>query len=387
MEATMIRAKAAQAFDAIPGAFGAFCRRPRPRPHWRRGSVCLILAGLVLAHSTPTAGQEKPLDIGVLALGPRPVPVWHCGPQSFQLASAERPRETMPFYVLGLRDELEKLKYVEDRPDNAGKPGRRFALDLRMGTVKEVKQYAREFVRRHVDMMVGVATVAVRAAQEESRDSGIPILMTGVSDPVGDGFVSSLARPGGNITGVSHQVVQGSGKRVEMFRDMVPGLRRLITMRQPAYRPSEKSLEEIRAVAKDLQIEVVDWNVTSREELQAALAGTRWEAGDGIMITPDSLVISNVDLILETSLAQRVPTFGLQDFMADWGALGAYGPSTYQAGGRDALYVDKISKGAKPGDLPVEPVDPTFVINLKAAACLGVSLPLEVLHQADRVIR
>jgi putative ABC transport system substrate-binding protein len=394
MEATMIRAKAAQAFDAaddavdaIGGFFGAFCRPPRMQPRRLRGTVCLILAGLVLAHPTPTAGQEKRLDIGVLALGPRPVPVWHCGPQSFQLASAERPRETMPFYVLGLRDELEKLKYVEDRPENAGKPGRRFALDLRMGTIKEVKQYAREFVRRHVDMIVGVATVAVRAAQEESRDSGIPILMAGVSDPVGDGFVSSLARPGGFITGVSHQGVQGSGKRVEMFREMVPGLRRLVTMRQPAYRPSEKSLEEIRAVAKQLQIEVVDWIVTSREELQAALASTQWEAGDGIMVTPDSLIISNVDLILETSLAQRVPTFGLQDFMADWGALGAYGPSTYQAGGRDALYVDKISKGAKPGDLPVEPVDPTFVINLKAAECLGVPLPLEVLHQADRVIR
>jgi putative ABC transport system substrate-binding protein len=390
MEATMIRAQAAQAFDAVDaigGVFGESRRRSRVQPHRLRGAVCLVLAGLVLAHPTPTVGQEKRLDIGVLALGPRPVPVWHCGPQSFQLASAERPRETMPFYVLGLRDELEKLKYVEDRPDNVGKPGRRFALDLRMGTIKEVKQYAHEFVRRHVDMMVGVATVAVRAAQEESRDSGIPILMAGVSDPVGDGFVSSLARPGGNITGVSHQGVQGSGKRVEMFREMVPGLRRLVTMRQPAYRPSEKSLEEIKAVAKQLQIEVLDWIVTSREELQAALANTQWEAGDGIMITPDSLIISNVDLILETSLAQRVPTFGLQDFMADWGALGAYGPSTYQAGGRDALYVDKISKGAKPGDLPVEPVDPTFVINLKAAECLGVSLPLEVLHQADRIIR
>jgi putative tryptophan/tyrosine transport system substrate-binding protein len=105
------------------------------------------------------------------------------------------------------------------------------------------------------------------------------------------------------------------------------------------------------------------------------------------MILPDSLIISNVDVILETSLERRVPAFALQDFMADWGALGAYGPSAYQAGGRDAFYVDKISKGVKPGDLPVEPVDPTFVINLKAAECLGISLPLEVLHQADRVIR
>jgi putative ABC transport system substrate-binding protein len=82
-----------------------------------------------------------------------------------------------------------------------------------------------------------------------------------------------------------------------------------------------------------------------------------------------------------------VPTLGLQDYMADWGALAAYGPSAYQAGAHSAQYVDKISKGAKPGDLPIEPMDPTFVINLKAAECLGISLPLELLHQADRVIR
>jgi putative ABC transport system substrate-binding protein len=315
------------------------------------------------------------------------VPAWHCGPRDYQLASAERSGEAMPFYVLGLRDELEKLKYVEDRPGNAGKPGRRFALELGLGTLKEVREYAREFVRRKVDMIVGVATLAVRVAQEETRGRSMPILMTGVSDPVGEGFVSSLARPGGSITGVSHQLVQGSGKRVELFREMVPGLRRLITMRVPDYGPSEKSMEEIKAVAEQLKIEVLDWSVASREELEAALAKFNWMPGDGIMILPDSLIISNVDVILETSLERRVPAFALQDFMADWGALGAYGPSAYQAGGRDAFYVDKISKGVKPGDLPVEPVDPTFVINLKAAECLGISLPLEVLHQADRVIR
>src|SRR5580692_7400317 len=218
MEVTMIPVGAAETFDAVDG-IGRSCGRPRTDRGWLRGTMFSIIAGMLLTHPVPAGGQEKRIEIGVLALGPRPVPAWHCGREDYRLASAERPRETMPFYVLGLRDELEKLKYVEDRPDNAGKQGRRFALDLRMGTVKEVKQYAREFVRRHVDMMVGVATVAVRAAQEESRDTGIPILMAGVSDPVGDGFVSSLARPGGNITGVSHQGVQGSGKRVELFRE------------------------------------------------------------------------------------------------------------------------------------------------------------------------
>jgi putative ABC transport system substrate-binding protein len=105
------------------------------------------------------------------------------------------------------------------------------------------------------------------------------------------------------------------------------------------------------------------------------------------MMVSDTLIISNIDLVLETSLEQRVPTFGVHDYMADWGAIAAYGPSAYRTGKHSALYVDKITKGANPADLPVVPVDPTFVINLRAAECLGLSPPLEVLHQADRIIR
>jgi putative ABC transport system substrate-binding protein len=377
----MIAARAVRKFYRVDWfSIGPRIDRNRLRPYW-------IIAALLLAPAMPAAAQEKPLQIGVLALGPRNIPDWHCGPRAYQLASAEPRRETMPFYVVGLRDELEKLKYVEDRPENVGKPGRRFELDLRMGNLQEVRRYAREFVRRRVDMIVAVATATVQVAQEETRDSPIPILMTGVSDPVGEGFVQSLARPGGFITGVSHQLVQGSGKRVELFKEIIPGLQRLITIRRPGYRPSEDSMKEIRAVAAQWKIAILDWGVTSREELQTALAEAQWQAGDGIMILPDSLIIANVDLVIETSLEQRVPAFGLQDFMALWGAIAAYGPSAYEAGGRDALYIDKIIKGARPGDLPVEPVDPNYLINLKVAACLGVSVPLEVLHQADRVIR
>jgi putative ABC transport system substrate-binding protein len=351
------------------------------------GKVYPLIAALLLASLLAAKAQEKPLEIGVLALGPRNLPNWQCGNGIPRLAAAEPRRETMPFYVQGLLDELEKLKYVENRPDNAGKPGRRFVVDLRMGTLPEVRGFAREFVRKQVDVIVAVATVAVRIAQEETRDRPIPILMTGVSDPVGEGFLQSLARPGGFITGVSHQQVQGSGKRVELFKEMLPRLQRMITIRMLGYSVSEKSMVEIRAAADRLKIDILDWTVTSRAELKAVLAKVRRDTADGIMILPDSLIISNIDLVLETSLEQGVPTFGLQDFMADWGAIGAYGPSTYQAGGRVARYVDKISKGAKPGDLPVEPIDPTLVVNLKAAACLGVPLPLTVLQQADRVIR
>jgi putative ABC transport system substrate-binding protein len=357
------------------------------RPRWLRRAGYPIIAALLLIVPLCAHAEEKPLQIGVLALGPRNMPNWRCGPDAYRLAAAERRREILPFYVVGLLDELERLKYVEDRPDNAGTPGRRFVLDVRMGTPQEVKGFAREFAERRVDIIVAVATTAVRIAQEETKQNPIPILFPGISDPVGDGFVQSLARPGGFITGVSHQQVQGSGKRVELFKEMLPGLRRLITIRRPGYGPAEKSMAEIRAAAERLKIDILDWTADSREDLQSMLAQVRRETADGIMMLPDAFVISNTDLVIETSLEQGVPTFGLQDFMASWGALGAYGPSTFQAGGRVARYIDKISKGAKPGDLPVEPLDPIFVVNLKAAQCLGVSLPLEVLNQADRVIR
>jgi putative ABC transport system substrate-binding protein len=365
---------------------GGDCSRSSART-FASGVIGSAVAALLLALAPAAEAQDKPLEIGVLALGPRKLPVWQCGTGAPQLAAAQPHHETMPFYVRGLLDELEKLKYLENRPGNAGKPGRRFVLDLRMGTPQELRSAAREFVRKRVDFIVGIATTATRIAQEESKDNPIPILFPGISDPVGDGFVQSLARPGGFITGVSHQQVQGSGKRVELFKEMMPGLKRMITLRRPGYGPAEKSMPEIRATTGRSQIEVLDWTFDNRGDLQALLAKVSRETADGFMILPDSAVISNMDLVLERSLEQGVPTFGLQDFMADWGAIGAYGPSAYQAGGRLAGYIDKISKGAKPGEMPVEPTDPTLVINLKAAACLGVPVPLTVLQQADRVIR
>jgi putative ABC transport system substrate-binding protein len=387
----MISGRVAATFDLVGrsrrnvGDF--FGSRPLRHGLWLCRARRSLVAGLLITSLLPAHAQEKPLEIGVLALGPRNMPVWHCGPREHRLAAVAPRRETMPFYVVGLRDELERLSYVENRPENEGKPGRRFALNLRMGTQQEVRGFARELAQKRVDVIVAVATSGVRVAHEETRQYGIPIVFPGISDPVGDGFVQSLARPGGLITGVSHQQVQGSGKRVELFKEMVPSLQRLVTLHRPNYGPAEQSMVEIRAAADRLKIDIIDWTVSSRDELRAALAKVRRETADGIMVLPDALIISNMDLVLETSLEQRVPTFGLQDFMADWGALGAYGPSTYQAGRRLALYVDKIAKGARPGDLPVEPIDPMFVVNLKAAECLGVSLPLTVLHQADRVIR
>jgi putative ABC transport system substrate-binding protein len=347
----------------------------------------LSIALLLLVPALPVRAQERPLEIGVLAFGPRPIPVWSCGNAGGAAATAQPKQETMPFYILGLLEGLERLNYIDVRNEKAGRTGRRVNLDVRMGTFQELRIHAQEFARKPVDIIVAVASAAVKIAQEETRDHPIPILFPGISDPVGEGFVQSLARPGGFITGVSHQEVQGSGKRLELFKEMVPGLRRVVTLRRSGYRPSELSLVDVRAAATRLNVEILDWAVGNRDELKSALDKLTPDTADGIMILPDSLVISSLDLIIPASVAHRVPTFGLQDFMADYGALASYGPSARQAGARVAQYVDKIVKGAKPGDLPVEPVDPIFAINLKVANCLGLTVPLEVLREADRVIR
>jgi putative ABC transport system substrate-binding protein len=359
------------------GERGGFSRRLRG----------LSIALLLLVPAQPVRAQERPLEIGVLAFGPRPIPVWSCGNAGGAAAAAQPKQETMPFYILGLLEGLEKLNYLDVRNEKAGRTGRRVNLDVRMGTFQELRIHAQEFARKPVDIIVAVASAAVKIAQEETRDHPIPILFPGISDPVGEGFVQSLARPGGFITGVSHQEVQGSGKRLELFKEMVPGLRRVVTLRRSGYRPSELSLVDVRAAATRLNVEILDWAVGNRDELKSALDKLTPDTADGIMILPDSLVISSLDLIIPASVAHRVPTFGLQDFMADYGALASYGPSARQAGARVAQYVDKIVKGAKPGDLPVEPVDPIFAINLKVANCLGLTVPLEVLREADRVIR
>jgi hypothetical protein len=280
--------------------------------------VCSMIAGLLLA-SAPAVAQDKPIEIGVLALGPRKLPIWQCGSGAPQLAAAQPHHETMPVYVKGLLDELEKLKYVEDRPGNAGKPGRHFVMDLRMGTPQELKSAARDFARKRVDFIVAIATTATRIAQEETKDNPIPILFPGISDPIGDGFVQSLARPGGVITGVSHQLVQGSGKRVELFKEMLPGLKRMVTLRRPGYGPAEKSMPQIHAVA-------------GRLRSRSGLDRLYWEVG----ATGKGQARSPTIEILRTAhdqqhgpdrdqLAQGVPTFGLQ--VSRLIGLSAPGPS------------------------------------------------------------
>ncbi len=353
----------------------------------RAAGAIAVAVGLLLPGALPVGAQEKPLRIGMLGLGPRKVPAWRCGPRDPQSPRVEPQPEATPVDAQGLRDELDKLGYVEDRPENRGKPGRRFVVDVRQGNLEAVRRFAQQFAQERPDLLIATPTLPVRAAQEATRANPIPIIFTAVSDPVRDGFVQSLSRPGGSITGVTTQLIQGSAKRVEVFKEMVPGLRRLLAIYQADFVVAQQSVAEMRKAASLLEMALLERHAKDRAEVQAVLSDVRRSAVDGIVFPVDAVLVANADLVVEKSLEQRVPAFGILDFIAEWGALGAYGPSPYEAGRRAAHYVDKIVRGAKPGELPVEPMDPTFVVNLKAAACLGVSIPPAVLHQADRVIR
>jgi putative ABC transport system substrate-binding protein len=372
------------------GADGGTCSRKLERTTYQaryRCSLASVVSILLIASAAAAKAQDKPIQIGVLALGPRYLPEWTCGQTTYQVAAAQPRKEAVPSYVLGLVDGLNKLNYIEHRPENADKRGRRFVLELRTGTLQQVRAAAREFAAKPVDFIVAVATATVKVAKEETKGRNIPILMTGVSDPVQYGVVESLARPGGYVTGVSHQLVQGSAKRVELFKQILPGLERLITIRTLGYTPSEKSMEQVREAADRFKIELLDWPAKSRADVQALMEKMQPDKASGLMILPDSLVIANLDLVIETSLARRVPVFGLFDYMAQWGALAASGPSANQAGSQVAGYIDRIVRGARAGEQPVVPVDPVTVVNLRTAKCLGITVPLDVLSQADQVIR
>ncbi len=353
-------------------ARGAQARGRSPAPVV--GAIALLLIG-----SLSAAAQQKPLRIGVLAPGPRRPPTVRCIPLD--------DRQGTPPYVKGLRKELQELGYVEDLPGTQGKPGRRFILDIREGDAEAVKRFAREFAQDQVDLILAISTSSVRAAKEATQASPIPILFPNISDPVGDGFAISLGRPGGFITGVSHQMVQESEKRLERIKELLPGLRRVLIISRATYQPAQRSIGAMRKTAARLHVKLEEKHIKSREDLQAVLAGVRRETVDGIVIPPDPGVIPNANLLLEVGFQRGVPVFGPLDYLADWGALATYGPPHDEAGRRAAKYVDKIVKGEKPGDLPIDHVDPVLVVNLKAAKCLELSLDPAVLSQADRVIQ
>lgn len=235
-----------------------------------------------------------------------------------------------------------------------------------------------------VDLIVAETDEPAKAAQRAT--SQIPIVFTSVGDPLGSGLIQSFARPGGNITGVADLRFELGSKRLQVFKEFIPGLRRVLCLYDPADASSMAGLKIYRDAARRLGIELVEQAVRTEEEAQTTLAAVRKGEVDGIL-QPYSSSLNIAGFILEAAVQQAIPSMFSNAFWVERGGLASYGPNPYESGRQTARLVDKIRKGAKPAELPVEVNSQIeFVINLKTAQALGLTIAPEVRYQADRLI-
>jgi len=263
--------------------------------------------------------------------------------------------------------------------------GRTVAIEYRWaeGRPERFAEIAAEFVRLKVDMIVTVGGAVLAAKQ---ATSAIPIVFAAANDPLGSGLVPSLARPGGNVTGLSSQAADLAGKRVELLREVVPGLGRLAIMSNPGYPAAVLEMGEAESAARTLGLDVVRLEITRAQDIAPAFEALKGRA-EALYVATDPILNSyHVRIITLANLA-RLPMIATQREFVEAGGLMSYGPNYPDLFRRAGDYVDKILRGAKSGDLPVEqPTKFDLVINLTAAKALGLAIPEPFLLRADEVI-
>jgi len=297
--------------------------------------------------------------------------VWRVGFLTSASAEAGNPR------IATFRQRLSELGYVE---------GKNVALEIRSaeGIPERLPGLATELVRLKVDVIVAGGSPSIAAAKKAT--TSIPIVMVIGSDPVASGFVASFARPGGNITGVTLQNTDVAGKRLQLLKEAVPNLSRVAVLWEPGFQPARRSLSETEAAAPVLGLQLQPVEVQSPGELDGAMAqATRSRAGAAVGGGP--IAFSRRVQIAQLAIKHRLPIVGPSQEYAEAGWLMAFGPSYTDQSRHAADFVDRIFKGAKPADLPVErPTRFYLSINLKAAKALGLNIPQPLLQRADQVI-
>jgi len=324
----------------------------------RKNIVRLTLGVLLLALSFPAAAQQpaKIPRIGIL------------NPTS---SSFFLPR------VEAFRQRLRELGYVE---------GKNILIEYRYaeGKFERLTDLAAELVQLKVDVIV-TAGPGVLAAKKASTT--IPIVFGAASDPVGAGIVSSLARPGGNITGLSNIAQDLDGKRLELLKEAFPKVARVASLRQ-SVRGGNPYLTEMEAAAKALGVKLLPLEVRSLDDFESAFAQAKREGAQALITNSGPLINTQQRQVLDFAAKNRLPAMYHSPEFVEAGGLMSYAPNYADLFRRAADFVDKILKGAKPADLPVEqPARFEFVINLKTAKQIGVTIPPNVLARADKVIK
>ena len=281
--------------------------------------------------------------------------------------------------VRAFLDQLRALGYVQ---------GRNLVFEPRSaeGKLERLPDLVADLIRLKVDVIVSSLSPAIRAAKQQT--STIPIVMAGINDPVGAGFVASLARPGGNVTGLSMLVTELSGKRLELLKETLPNLSRAAFLWNPTQPGQALALKDTQAAARVLGVTLQLYEVRDPNEFDGALAAMTKARAGALLVMTDPLTFSQRGQLTALAAKHRLPAmYALREFV-DAGGLMAYGPSFPDSYRRAATYVDKILKGAKPADLPVEqPTKFELVINIKTAKALGLTIPQSMFIRADEVIQ
>jgi ABC-type uncharacterized transport system substrate-binding protein len=282
----------------------------------------------------------------------------------------------------GIRLALRELGYIE---------GQNIAIDYRYseGKTDRAPELAADLVRLKVDIIVVAGGIHwIRAAKDATKM--IPVVMTGVgNDPVEAGLIESLARPGGNVTGLTNLTGKLAGKRLELLKEAVPKLTRVAVLYQPATPANVVEVkEDLPSAARALKLTVQNWELRDAASFDTIFAALNKQRPDGIYVASGPLTNANQKRIVDFALKSRLPSTYSEKIAVDAGGLMYYGADLADSYRRVAYYVDKILKGTKPADLPVEqPTKFELVINLKTAKQIGLTIPPNVLARADRVIR
>ena len=277
-------------------------------------------------------------------------------------------------FLQGLRE----LGYVQ---------GQNILIDWRYaeGKLNRLPDLAAELVRLKADLIVAVSPQSVQAAKEATTT--VPIVMVAVADPVTYGFVSSLARPGGNVTGMAFLLPEISTKRLELLREIMPKLSRVAVLWNASNPYRALDLRVLQAGARAVGVTLLSLEVRGLDDLERAFEAASRERADGLLTLEDPFTVAHRTRIVDLALKHRLPAIYGEQVFIQTGGLMSYGPVLLENFRRGAAIVDKILKGAKPADLPVEqPTRFELVINLKAAKALGLTLPPSLLLRADKVI-
>jgi putative ABC transport system substrate-binding protein len=328
--------------------------------HLRNNIKRLSLCALLFALSLPVAAQQ-------------PTKIPRIGRLAIASNSAESAR--MEAFRQGLRE----LGYVE---------GKNIVIEWRSaeGKLDSLPALVVELVRLKVDVIVTTGSTPTRTVK--AATSTIPIVMSNDNDPVGDGFVASLARPGGNITGLSNFAPELSGKRLEILREVVPKLSRVAILGTSTNPGHAQVIKEVELAAKAFGVKLQTLDVLDSKDIETAFRAASKGRSDGVLVLTSAILVPQRVQVAELAVKNRLPAIYSNSQYVDAGGLMFYGVNVLDLDRRAATYVDKILKGRKPADLPVEqPIKFEFVVNLKTAKQIGLTIPPNVLVRADKVIR